>query len=94
MFVRSIEIKREDDFGYGSVSVEKPLIAKIKIEGRATETVVTLSEETSQRVLHIISEELAAAARATVEAMVADIFTIPALAPPLPKEVEDDKIPF
>lgn len=113
MFVRSIEIRRENDYGFDSISPEKPLIAKIKIEGQGIETIVTVSEETSRRGLRIISEELAAAARELVEAMVADIFTIPALASPqtdaigrpmltdnyraeasLPKEVDEDEIPF
>jgi hypothetical protein len=82
MFVRTINIGRENDYGYGHFNPQAPFIAKIKVEGSSGNVELNLSPELSRRVVEIIAEEVAAAGRATAEAMTAEILSIPALASP------------
>jgi hypothetical protein len=81
MFVRNISIMREGDYGYGAVNPTKPLLAKIKVEGQNGSVELNLSPDLSRRVVEIIAEEVAAAGRATAEAMTADILTLTGDAP-------------
>ena len=84
MFVRSITISRENDWGHGPIDASKPMLAKIKVQNIHGEIVLALSPEVSQRVLGLIAEEVAAAGRATAEAMTAEILTHAALPAPEP----------
>jgi hypothetical protein len=82
VFVRSINIGRENDFGYGAMNPNKPFIAKIKVEGSTGTVELLLSPDMSKRVVDLIAEEVAAAGRATAEAMTAEILTVASLAAP------------
>ncbi len=82
MFVRTISIRREGDFGYGQINPTKPFFATITVEGTSHKTELLLSAELSQRIVQIVAEEVAAAGRATAEAMTADILTLTALSAP------------
>lgn len=79
MFVRSISISREGDYGYGYIDASKPFRAKVKLTGNNGEVELLLSPELSQSILSIVADEFAAAGRQTAEAMTADIFTQAAL---------------
>lgn len=82
MHVRTIEIRRENDYGYGAFDASKPFRAIIKVNGQHGQVELNLSAELSQRVVAIIADEVAAAGRATAEAMTAEIITQAALAAP------------
>lgn len=77
MFVRSIHIKRAGAYGYQGerVDLSKPFAATIEVEGQHGKVELTLSPDMSRRVVEIIAEEVAAAGRATAEAMTADVLT-------------------
>lgn len=83
MFVRTINISRDGDYGsYGRVDPTKPLLASITIDGQHGEVKLRLSPEMSKRIVEIVADEVAAAGRATAEAMVADVLTVKALPDP------------
>lgn len=84
MFVRTISIRREDDYygAYGKVDPTKPFLAIIEVQGVSHKTELRLSAELSARIVEIIAEEVAAAGRATAEAMTADCLTATALPAP------------
>jgi hypothetical protein len=82
MFVRTIQIGRENDYGYSRFDPQAPFIAKIKVEGKSGNIELNLSPELSRRVVDIIAEEVAAAGRATAEAMTAEILSVPQLSAP------------
>jgi hypothetical protein len=84
MFIGRIEISRVGyiGHGYGTPDASKPFLAKIEVFGQANKTELMLSEELSRRVVEIIAEEVAAAGRATAEAMVAEAMTFSALPAP------------
>ena len=82
MFVRTINIRREGDYGYGEVNPTKPFLATICVQGTNHKTELLLSPEMSERVVALIADEVAAAGRATAEAMTADILTVMALSAP------------
>jgi hypothetical protein len=87
MFVNSISIRREGYYGggYGSRADQtKPFNATIEVQGQHGKVELTLSPDMSQRIVAIISEEVAAAGRATAEAMTASCLT----ALPAPVEAE------
>lgn len=73
MIVRAISIRRENDFGYGGFDASRPLRAQIEVQGAHGKVELMLSPDLSRRVVEIIAEEVAAAGRATAEAMTADI---------------------
>lgn len=82
MFVRSISIARENDYGFGAADPSKPFRAKIKVAGAHGEMDLLLSPEMSQRVVEIVADEIAAAGRAAAEAMTAEVLTVAALPKP------------
>lgn len=82
MIVRSIIIRRDGDFGYGAPNLSKPLRAVIEVHGQNGKVELNLSEDLSSRVVSLIAEEVAAAGRATAEAMTAEVFTATALPEP------------
>jgi hypothetical protein len=71
MFVNSISIRRDGYFGYGKPDPSKPLKATIEVEGQHGKVELNLSPEMSKRVIDIIADEIAAAGRATAEALTA-----------------------
>lgn len=84
MFVNAISIRREGYYGYGSGRADptKPLLATIEVQGQSGKVELILSPEMSQRIVAIIAEEVAAAGRATAEAMTADVLSVAALPGP------------
>lgn len=101
MFIGRIEISREGyiGHGYGTVSADRPFIAKIEVFGSRTKSELTLSPELSRRVVEIVADEIAAAGRATAEAMVAEALNVVALPSPPPPTQDDfgigaDEVPF
>jgi hypothetical protein len=79
MNVRSISVRRADDWGHGPVNLTKPFIASIVVEGTTSKVELILSAEVSERVVRLIAEEVAEAGRVTAQAMVAEAFNQPAL---------------
>jgi len=81
MFIGRIEISRVGyiGHGYGTPDANKPFLAKIEVFGTQVKTELLLSEELSRRVVEIVADEVAAAGRATAEAMVAEAMTVTAL---------------
>ena len=97
MFVRSINIRRDGDYGasYHRIDPTKPLLATIQVEGQSGKVELVLSPDLSRRVVDIIAEEVAAAGRATAQAMTAEIFKVAALQVPDPVPVPaGDEMPF
>lgn len=88
MFVRSISVRREGDYGssWQKVDPTQPFLASIAVEGQNGKVELVLSPDLSRRIVELIAEEVAAAGRATAEAMVAEVFNIPSL--PAPAEVQ------
>lgn len=83
MIVRNISIRRDGDYGnYTRVDPSKPFIAHIAVEGSQGKVELYLSPEMSSRIVSIIAEEVAAAGRATAEAMTAECLTVAALPEP------------
>lgn len=85
MFVRSVSISREGDWDsdYGPApNLSKPFLATIKVHGQNGEVKPNLSPDLSTKIMAIIAEEVAAAGRATAEAMTAETFNVVALPKP------------
>jgi hypothetical protein len=83
MLVRSISIRREGDlYGYGNVDPSKPFRATIEVQGQHGKVELNLSPAMSERIVAIIADEVAAAGRATAEAMTAAVMNVVALPSP------------
>jgi hypothetical protein len=84
MIVRSISIRRVGDYGlYGTpVNASKPFQATIEVQGENGKVELLLSPDMSASIVAIIADEVAAAGRATAEAMTAEVFNVVALAAP------------
>lgn len=83
MNVRKISIIRENDWGHDPINWANPMIATIMVEDPSGKVELVLSEDLSRRIMEVIADEVAGAGKATVEAMVANIFTQPALSAPV-----------
>src|SRR3546814_1075238 len=75
MFVTQINIRREGYYGshYVTPNADKPFSATIEVHGKSGKLELLLDAEMSQRIVAIIADEIAAAGRATAEAMTAEI---------------------
>lgn len=85
MFVTQIAVRRDGYYGsgYGSkADASKPFRATIEVMGQSGKVELNLSPEMSARIVAIIAEEVAAAGRATAEAMTAEVLNVAALAAP------------
>ena len=84
MFIGRVEISRVGyhGHGYGNPDASKPFVAKIEVFGSQMKTELVLSPELSRRVVEIVADEIAAAGRATAEAMVAEALNVEALPAP------------
>lgn len=84
MFVTRIAVQREGYYGgYGAKpDPSKPFHATIEVMGQHGKIELNLSAEMSDRIVGIIADEVAAAGRATAEAMTADVLNVTALAAP------------
>lgn len=85
MFVRTINVRRAGDYGasYCKMDPTKPFEASIVVEGQHGKVELTLSPDLSRRIVELIAEEVAAAGRATAEAMVAEVLNVQALSAPI-----------
>lgn len=78
MFVTRISIHRDGYYGsgYGSAPKEdKPFHATIELHGATGKVELNLDPEMSKRIVAIVADEVAAAGRATAEAMTAEIIS-------------------
>lgn len=84
MFIGAIEIRRDGyiGHGYGTPDPSRPFIVKIEVHGSRNKTEMMLSAELSERVVALIADEVAAAGRATAEAMTAEALNVVALPAP------------
>ena len=71
MFVNRISITRDGYYGYGKQDYSKPLRTTIEVEGQHGKVELNLSPDLSDKVVAIIADEVAAAGRATAEALTA-----------------------
>lgn len=84
MFLARLSIAREGYVGSGygrAADPSKPLRATVEIIGESGKTEIDLPAETSDRIVALIAEELAASARAVAEKMTAQFI---AAGPALP----------
>lgn len=81
MFITSIDIRREGYYGagYGRPDPAKPFNATIEVHGANGKVELKLSPDMSKRIVAIVADEVAAAGRATAEAMTAECLTATAL---------------
>lgn len=87
MFVTRIAVSRDGYYGsaYGcKADPSKPFRATIEVLGSHGKIELNLSPEMSDRIVGLIAEEVAAAGRATAEAMTADVLSVAALVAPEP----------
>jgi hypothetical protein len=78
MFLASISIRREGYYGtFGAPDPAKPLRATVEVVGQHGKIELNLSPELSKRVVEVVADEIAAAGRATAEAMVASFLDTP-----------------
>lgn len=79
MYLNRLTILREgyygSNYGHSKGDPSKPLRATIEIQSVNGKTELDLGEEASARILAVISDELVRAARATAEAMTAEIIS-------------------
>lgn len=82
MFVNAISIRREGYFGRGYGPSEgdpsKPFNATIEVQGQSGKVELNLSPEMSAKIVEVIAGEVAAAGRATAEALTATCLTVAA----------------
>lgn len=73
MFVNQLILRRDGFYGagYGKADPTKPFRATIEVQGRHGKVELELSPELSDRIVAIVADEVAAAGRATAEALVA-----------------------
>jgi hypothetical protein len=84
MFVTSISIRRDGYYGasYGKPDPAKPFRTTIEVLGNHGKIELELSPDMSRRIVDIVADEVAAAGRATAEAMTAECITCSALPAP------------
>jgi hypothetical protein len=76
MFLNKLVIEREGYYGgHGKADPARPLRARVEVQGQHGKTELDLGPEASDRLIAIIADELTNAARATAEAMTAEIIT-------------------
>jgi hypothetical protein len=82
MFIRTIRVDRDGDYGYGRMDPSKPFRAVVQVEGQHGKIELNLSTDLSAKIMEVIADEIVAASKATAEAMTADILTVAALPSP------------
>jgi hypothetical protein len=82
VILKSVNITREGDYGYGSVDPSKPFRATIAVSGTHGKVELLLSTELSRRIVEIVADEVANAGRATAEMMTAEAINGTALPAP------------
>lgn len=82
MFLTRISIHREGYWaGAHSADPKKPFRATIEFQGQSGKIELTLDPDMSKRVLALVADEVAAAGRATAEAMTAEVINGAVLLP-------------
>ena len=78
MIVKSINIRRDGDYfsSYKPADASKPFMATLEVEGSHGKVELRLSPELSAKIVAIVAEEIAAAGRATAEALTASCLTV------------------
>lgn len=81
MIVQRVSVTRRGYSYYSSqpVKASEPFVATIEVAGDRGKIELKLSPDMSARIMEIIADEVAAAGRATAEAMTADVLTVKAL---------------
>ncbi len=79
MFVTQVTVRREGYYAYGTASPDKPFVATVELHGQRGKIELNLDPAMSKRIVDIIADEVAAAGRATAEAMTADVMNVKAL---------------
>jgi hypothetical protein len=81
MFVTSISIRRDGYYGggIGMTDPSKSFLATVEVHGQHGKVELVLDKAMSNRIVAIIADEVAAAGRATAEAMTAECLTAKAL---------------
>ena len=74
MFVTNITIRRSKWYT-GRADENDPFEATIEVKGDSTKVELKLNPEMSRRIVEIIADEVAAAGRATAEAMIAEVIS-------------------
>lgn len=83
MFVTRIAVQREGHYStYAKPDPSRPFRATIEVLGQHGKIALNLSPEMSDRIVGIIADEVAAAGRATAEAMTADVLNVSTLPAP------------
>jgi len=74
MFLARLNVTRKGYFGsgYSSPKPDAPLECTVEIIGQSGKTELNLPQETSDKIVALIAEELAASARADADAMTVD----------------------
>lgn len=78
MFVTSISVRREGyygPYGGGVAKEDAPFQATVELHGQLGKVELKLDPEMSKRIVAVIADEVAAAGRATAEAMTADFIS-------------------
>lgn len=85
MFVTSVSLRREGYYGtgYGKADPSKPFTATIEVHGQHGKVELSVSPELSTRIIEVIADEIAAAGKATADAMVSSF-----IVPSAPKQIE------
>jgi hypothetical protein len=85
MFVTEVSLRRDGYFGgaYGKADPTKPFRAQVGVQGTHGKVELELSPELSARIVDVIADEIAAAGRATAEALTAACLTATAATPAL-----------
>jgi hypothetical protein len=84
MFVTAVSIRREGyygSYGGGKADPAKPFHATIEVHGQHGKVELNVSPDLSARIIEVVADEIAAAGKATADAMTASFINAqPALA--------------
>lgn len=88
MFVTRVSIHREGySYGYGRADPTKPFRATVEIHGESGKVELNLPADASDKIVALISEEIAAAGRRTAEMLTANALE----AAPVTKQIAEAK---
>jgi hypothetical protein len=77
MFVTQVTINREGYYGFGKQDRSKPFTARVSLEGEnGSKIELRLDQALSDKIIGIVADEIAAAGKATADALVASAFTV------------------
>lgn len=82
LVLQRVMISRKGLNSWETANPTAPFAATIEVRGASGKVELNLSEDLSRRIVEIVADEVAAAGRATAEAMVADAMLVSAEAKP------------